>query len=85
MCKMNMLPPMEPNLTPFRDSDSAFDIVNIAGFLKKDIFTIPLSLKSSTFFRMSISTYKVTGYRLLEASEKMEGRNSGRLPVAGGQ
>jgi hypothetical protein len=35
---MHKLPPLGPDLTPFRDFDWTFDIFNIAGFPGKELF-----------------------------------------------
>jgi len=41
------LPPLGPDLTPFRDSDSAFNFINIAGFPDKRYMYHTLKKKSS--------------------------------------
>jgi hypothetical protein len=46
-----MLPPLEPDLTPFRITDSDFDFFNIAGFPGKDLFLTHLEKKIKNFFK----------------------------------
>jgi hypothetical protein len=46
-----MLPPLGPDLTPFRIADSAFEIFNITGFPgKEEIFLPYLKAKSQAHF-----------------------------------
>jgi hypothetical protein len=52
MLLKDKLPPLGPDLTPFRDSDSAFDFFNIAGFPGKEKIYLPyLGKKIKNFFK----------------------------------
>ena len=71
-----MLPPLEPDLTPFRDSDSGFSTFNIGVFPDKKYFYHTFRGKVKNFLK-KVEEEAPFGLIVANGREKMEGGNLG--------